>query len=202
MHIHIIPNRKSTPAILLRESFRENGKVKKRTVANLSLPDLLDLEGVDEDDIYEAMDWLLARQRRIEKKLSKRHLADDDLVLYDLTSSYFEGVTCPLARLGKSRDRKRNTLQVNYGLVADRRGCPVAVSVFEGNFLSMLTYYVQWHMLEAWRPPPEHDNARHLPRARRRRPVAYLHHRHYAQREAKTRPQTARRDLGVDRTSV
>jgi transposase len=98
-----------------------------------TLPEQLGVEDADEDDIYEAMDWLLARQKRIERKLARRHLENDDLVLYDLSSSYFEGVTCPLARMGKSRDRKRNTLQVNYGLVADRRGCPVAVSVFEGN---------------------------------------------------------------------
>lgn len=100
---------------------------------NTTLPEILAVGDADEDDIYEAMDWLLARQKRIEKKLAKRHLEDEDLVLYDLTSSYFEGVTCPLATLGKSRDRKRNTMQVNYGLVSDRRGCPVAVSVFEGN---------------------------------------------------------------------
>jgi transposase len=79
------------------------------------------------------MDWLLERQGRIEKKLAKRHLSDGDMVLYDLTSSYFEGVTCPLAKRGKSRDRKRNTLQVNYGLMASREGCPVSVSVFDGN---------------------------------------------------------------------
>jgi transposase len=222
MHIHIVPNRNSKPAILLRESYRENGKVKKRTIANLSslslnqvgqirlvlkgkklaevdklfekleskhhghvqavlkvidlleldklisarrcrerdiivavivarlcspdsklamtrwwddttLPELLGLEGVNEKDIYQSMDWLLERQGRIEKKLAKRHFSDGDMVLYDLTSSYFEGVTCPLAKRGKSRDRKRNTLQVNYGLMASRDGCPVSVSVFEGN---------------------------------------------------------------------
>jgi transposase len=98
-----------------------------------TLPELLDLQAVDEDDIYEAMDWLLERQGRIEKKLAKRHLKEGDMVLYDLTSSYFEGVTCPLARLGKSRDRKRGTLQVNYGLVSTKHGCPVSVSVYEGN---------------------------------------------------------------------
>ena len=98
-----------------------------------TLPELLDLAGVDEDDVYEAMDWLLARQGRIEKKLAKRHLKEGDMVLYDLTSSYFEGVTCPLARLGKSRDSKRGTLQVNYGLVSTKDGCPVSVSVYEGN---------------------------------------------------------------------
>ena len=98
-----------------------------------TLPQLLHIEDVTEKDIYKAMDWLLERQGRIEKKLAKRHLKQGDLVLYDITSSYFEGVTCPLARRGKSRDRKRNTLQVNYGLVASRGGCPVSVSVFEGN---------------------------------------------------------------------
>ena len=222
MHIDIVPNRNSKPAILLRESFREGKKVKKRTIANISfltveqaeafrlilkgekvapvdklfeklsskhhghveavlqvvkklgldnivsakrcrerdiiisvivarickpdsklamtrwwddttLPELQDLEDVTEDHIYEAMDWLLKRQKRIEKKLAKRHLKDGDMVLYDLTSSYFEGETCPLARIGKSRDRKRNTLQVNYGLVSTREGCPVSVSVYEGN---------------------------------------------------------------------
>ncbi len=222
MHIDIIPNRKSKPAVLLRESFRIGKKVHKRTLANLSklsmeqveairlvlagkkvaevdklfekietrhhghvqavlstvkrlgldkliaakpcrerdiivavivaricapdsklamtrwwkdttLPELLDIADVDEDDIYHAMDWLLERQGRIEKKLARRHLKADDLVLYDLTSSYFEGEKCPLAARGKSRDRKRGTLQVNYGLIADRRGCPVSVSVFKGN---------------------------------------------------------------------
>ena len=87
----------------------------------------------DEDDLYAAMDWLLARQDRIQKKLAARHLSSGGLVLYDLSSSYFEGSTCPLAKLGYSRDGRRGTLQVNYGLVTDARGCPVAVSVHEGN---------------------------------------------------------------------
>lgn len=87
----------------------------------------------DEDDLYAAMDWLLERQSPIEKKLAARHLAAGGLVLYDLTSSYFEGRCCPLARIGYSRDGKRGTLQVNYGLLTDARGCPVAVSVHEGN---------------------------------------------------------------------
>lgn len=86
-----------------------------------------------EDELYAAMDWLLACQRRIEKKLAARHLAKDSLVLYDLSSSYFEGRTCPLARRGYNRDGKQGKLQVNYGLLTDKRGCPVAVSVYEGN---------------------------------------------------------------------
>src|SRR3972149_4096098 len=86
-----------------------------------------------EDDLYDAMDWLLARQERIEQKLAARHLQAGGLVLYDLTSSYFEGTTCPLAALGHNRDGKKGKLQVNYGLLTARRGCPVAVSVFKGN---------------------------------------------------------------------
>ena len=86
-----------------------------------------------EDDLYAAMDWLLARQGSIEKKLAARHLGAGALVLYDLTSSYFEGSTCPLAKLGYSRDGRRGLLQVNYGLLTDRGGCPVAVTVHEGN---------------------------------------------------------------------
>jgi transposase len=228
MYIATIPNRGSRPTIIIREGYRENGKVKNRTIANIThwppekiealrlvlkgkkvaevdkmfektvskhhghvqavlqaigrldldklisakpsrerdivmaaivaricepdsklamtrwwkdttLVEALNLSGSDEDDIYDAMDWLLARQSRIEKKLASRHPNNDDLVLYDLTSSYFEGETCPLAARGKSRDRKKGTLQVNYGLVADRRGCPVAVSVFAGNTIDSTT---------------------------------------------------------------
>ncbi len=222
MYISRIPNRSSPPAILLRESYREQGKVKTRTLANLSklpdeaiallkrflagerfvstaeafqrvdswhhghvqavrnamkqlgfdrllsaragrerdrviamvaarivapesklattrwwdtttLPRMLALGGSDEDDLYAAMDWLLDRQERIEARLAKRHLSDDALVLYDLSSSYFEGSSCPLGALGHNRDGKKGKLQVNYGLLTDDRGCPVAISVFKGN---------------------------------------------------------------------
>jgi hypothetical protein len=86
-----------------------------------------------QDDLYAAMDWLLAGQDCIQKKLAARHLGQDSLVLYDLSSSYIEGVCCPLAKLGYSRDGKRVTLQVNYGLLTDDRGCPGAISVHECN---------------------------------------------------------------------
>ena len=86
-----------------------------------------------EDDLYAAMDWLLSRQDAIQKKLAARHLSTGGLVLYDLSSSYFEGNTCPLAKLGYNRDGKKGLLQVNYGLLTDADGCPVAVSVYEGN---------------------------------------------------------------------
>jgi transposase len=94
----------------------------------------------DEDDLYGAMDWLLAHQNSIQKKLAARHLAEGGLVLYDLSSSYFEGLTCPLAKLGYSRDGKKGLLQVNYGLLTDARGCPVAVSVYEGNVADSQTF--------------------------------------------------------------
>ena len=86
-----------------------------------------------EDELYAAMDWLIERQDTIEKRLAKRHLKEGGLVLFDLSSSSFEGATWPLARIGYSRDGKPGTLQVNYGLLTDSLGCPVAVSVFEGN---------------------------------------------------------------------
>src|SRR3990170_2422008 len=98
-----------------------------------TLPADLGLSDADEDTLYEAMDWLLERQDRIEQKLAARHLRAGGFVLYDLTSSYFEGTTCPLAAFGHHRDGKKGKLQVNYGLLADARGCPVAVSVFKGN---------------------------------------------------------------------
>lgn len=94
----------------------------------------------DEDDLYAAMDWLLARQDAVQKKLAARHLRDGGLVLYDLSSSYFEGTSCPLARLGHNRDGRKGLLQVNYGLLTDVRGCPVAVSVHEGNVADSATF--------------------------------------------------------------
>ena len=101
--------------------------------ADTTLADDLGVADANEDELYDTMDWLIERQGKIEHRLAKRHLKDGSLVLFDLTSSYFEGITCPLAKLGYSRDRKPGTLQVNYGLLCDARGCPVAVSVFDGN---------------------------------------------------------------------
>jgi transposase len=222
MHIDGVPNRTSRPTFLLRESYREGKKVRKRTLANLSalsdeqiesiravlaghsvrpveqlwqtirsrphghvqavgvamqrlgfesllasrpsaerdavcamvaarilsphtklattrwwhtttLPEEYGVIEADETDLYAAMDWLLERQGAIQKKLAARHLSEGGLALYDLSSSYFEGCCCPLAKIGYSRDGKRNTLQVNYGLLTTRAGCPVAISVYEGN---------------------------------------------------------------------
>lgn len=112
-----------------------------------TLAEELGVRDASEDDLYAAMDWLLERQDRIERKLAARHLKAGGLVLYDLTSSYFEGTTCPLAKRGHDRDGKRDKLQVNYGLVTDRRGCPVAVSVFDGNVSDSTTVLPQVHRI-------------------------------------------------------
>jgi transposase len=101
--------------------------------ADTTLPEILEVSDADEDDLYDALDWLLEHQSHIESKLADRHLKKDGLALYDLTSSYFEGQTCPLAALGHNRDGKKGKLQVNYGLLTNQKGIPVAVSVFEGN---------------------------------------------------------------------
>ena len=227
MYIERVPNRNSPPCILLRESYREGGKVKKRTIANLSkwppelvenfrallrggtvvehleksfdvvrsrpyghvaavlgslrktgldriiggkglkehalsvamivariidpqsklatarglkdesmfsaLGEELGVEHASEDELYQAMDWLGERQERIEAKLAKKHLDNGSLVLYDVTSTYFEGRTCPLARLGYNRDGKKGKLQIVFGLLCNHEGCPVAVEVFSGD---------------------------------------------------------------------
>ncbi len=226
MYVATVPNRNSPPAILIRESYREGGKVKTRTIANISkwepariealrrllkghvpmgdaeqmeitrslphghvaatlgmlrklglegvlhrrrsrqrdlvvamivarivepasklataralspstrtssLGECLGLEQVDENDLYGALDWLRSRQPNIEKNLAKRHLRQGSLVLYDVTSTWLEGRSCALAKLGYSRDRKKDKLQVVFGLLCEREGRPVGVEVFDGN---------------------------------------------------------------------
>jgi len=227
MYVAVVPNRNSPPAVLLRESYREHGEVRNRTLANLShwpavqvaalrqvlkgslaagaspadfeilrslphghvaavvgslgklgldsiiepvpvrqrdlivamiaarlldpssklatarslhpdtlsssLGEFLGLGATQEDELYRAMDWLLERQPAIEAALAKRHLAEGGVVLYDLTSTYFEGRHCPLGRRGHSRDDKSGKLQIVFGLLTNGEGCPVAVEVVEGN---------------------------------------------------------------------
>src|SRR6516164_10151797 len=101
--------------------------------ASSSLGALLGLELVDEDHLYAAMDWLLPRQARIEEKLAARHLQPAKGVLYDVTSTYFEGRRCPLGQDCHSRDERPGNLQIVFGLLTNPEGCPVAVEVFEGN---------------------------------------------------------------------
>ncbi|MGH9430844.1 MAG: IS1634 family transposase [Terriglobia bacterium] len=222
MYIETVPNRNSPPAILLREGWREGGKTRKRTLANLShwppakietlrrllrdeelvspedlfttrqtlphghveailamirrlglesviasqrsrqrdlvvamiaqrliapasklgttrqghtttLAEELGVEEATEDDLYEAMDWLLARKERIEKKLAGRHLKEGGLVLYDVTSSSYEGRTCPWAQFGHNRDGEQGLPIIVYGVMTDGEGRPVAVEVYAGN---------------------------------------------------------------------
>jgi transposase len=104
-----------------------------RAWSQSTLAEELHVSDSDEDELYLAMDWLLERQERIEKGLAKRHLSDGSLVLYDLTSTYFEGHCCPIAKLGYSRDGKRGLAQIVFGLLTDSQGCPIAVEVFAGN---------------------------------------------------------------------
>ena len=98
-----------------------------------TLGQTLDLEEVTEDDLYLAMDWLLTRQTSVERKLAERHLDEGSLVLYDVSSSYYTGTHCSLAKHGHPHDGNRKFPQIVYGLLCNREGCPVAIEVFEGN---------------------------------------------------------------------
>jgi len=101
--------------------------------ATSSLGQVLELGAVDEQQLYGTMDWLLEQQERIEKTLARRHLKNGTLVLYDVSSTYFEGRTCELAQFGHNRDGKHGKLQIVFGLLCSEEGCPVAIEVFEGN---------------------------------------------------------------------
>ena len=108
-----------------------------------TLGETLGLQEASEDDLYAAMDWLLERQEVIERRLAKRRLKEGTLVLYDLTSVYLEGRRCPLAKRGHSRDGKRSKLQIEFGLLCDAEGGPVAVEVFKGNAADPMTVGAQ-----------------------------------------------------------
>jgi transposase len=111
----------------------------KAETASDSLSVTVGIGSVDEDDLYEAMDWLLPQQQSIEQQLARRHLRGGSLVLYDLTSTYFEGRKCPLGALGHSRDERPGNPQIVIGLMTSAEGCPVAVEVFEGNTADPVT---------------------------------------------------------------
>jgi hypothetical protein len=98
-----------------------------------TLPEELGVTDADEDDLYEAMDWLFERQHRIEKKLGRKHLSEGTQVLYDVTSSYYEGRTCPLTRFGNNRDGKKDKMIIVYGVLSDVEGRPIALEVYPGN---------------------------------------------------------------------
>lgn len=119
-----------------------------RSWEHSTLGELVDVGSATEDDLYAAMDWLYSRQAVIEKKLAKRHLCKDSRVLYDLSSSYFEGTRCPLGKRGYSRDKKRGKLQVNYGLLSDERGCPISIEAYPGNTVDSTTLLPQVEKLK------------------------------------------------------
>jgi len=98
-----------------------------------TLAEELHVADADEDELYSALDWLVKRQRWIEGKLAKRHLAEGSLVLYDVSSSYYEGRTCPLAKYGHNRDGKQGLPIIVYGMLTDMAGRPVAVEIYPGN---------------------------------------------------------------------
>ena len=98
-----------------------------------TLADELELGTVSTAEVYQALDWLLTRQAAIEQKLARRHLPQGGVVLYDVSSSYYEGHTCPLARHGHDRDGKKGLPIIVYGLLTDSCGRPVAVEVYPGN---------------------------------------------------------------------
>jgi Transposase DDE domain len=132
------PERDAVVAMLVARIIEPRSKLataRELRAATLTstLGELLDLSDCDEEQLYRAMDWLLPQQARIEQTLARRHLSDGTLALYDVTSTYFEGRCCPLARYGYSRDGKRDKLQITFGLLTNADGCPVAVEVFEGN---------------------------------------------------------------------
>src|SRR5919198_735449 len=137
-------------AMIVQRALRPGSKLATaRSLAQSTLGDELGVAGASEDDLYRALDWLLARQARIEERLARRHLKDGELVLYDVSSSYFEGRTCPLAKLGYSRDQKRGTPQIVYGLLCDRPGRPIAVEVFTGELHDDKTLGAQVAKLKA-----------------------------------------------------
>jgi hypothetical protein len=120
-----------------------------RAFGQSTLAEELGVADADADDLYAAMDWLLDRQAQIEDRLARRHLSAGELVLYDVSSSYFEGRCCELAALGYSRDGKRGTAQIIYGLLCDKPGRPICVEVFGGELHDDKTLPSQIQKLKA-----------------------------------------------------
>ncbi len=134
--------------ILAPTSKLATAKALDPATAASSLGAVLGLGPVDEEELYTALDWLLARQPAIETALAKRHLRGGTLVLYDVLSSYLEGRCCALARFGYNRDGKKGKLQIVYGLLCAPDGCPVAIEVFDGDTADPATLAGQIAKLE------------------------------------------------------
>lgn len=117
----------------------------KEETASSSLASELHLGSIEDQELYEALDWLRARQSRIENKLARKHLQDGTLILYDVSSSYYTGRGGSLVQHGYSRDGRREYPQIVYGLLCDAAGCPLAVEVFAGNTADPNTLSSQVH---------------------------------------------------------
>ncbi len=144
------PERARVLAMVVQQVLQPGSKLAcTRALAQSTLAEELSVEGVDADELYGALDWLGERQGQIEQRLARRHLGEGSHVLYDVSSSYFEGRTCPLLALGYSRDGRRGTLQIIYGLLLDREGRPVAIEVFEGGLHDDKTLPAQIEKLRA-----------------------------------------------------
>jgi len=120
-----------------------------RSLEATTLGEVMGVAGADENELYGALDWLLARQGRVEAALARRHLAAGSLVLYDVSSTYVEGTHCPLAAYGHSRDHRPDRAQIEFGLLTDERGCPVAVEAFAGNTADPATVEAQVEKLRS-----------------------------------------------------
>jgi transposase len=144
------PERARVLALVCQQVLQPGSKLAcTRALAQSTLAEEVGVEGVDADSLYAALDWLLARQPRIEARLARRHLADGSHVLYDVSSSYFEGRTCSLLAFGYSRDGRRGTLQIVYGLLLDAEGRPIAIEVFGGGLHDDKTLPAQIEKLRA-----------------------------------------------------
>jgi len=144
------PERARVLALVVQQVLAPGSKLAcTRALGQSTLAEELQVEGVDADELYAALDWLGERQQQIERRLARRHLGEGSHVLYDVSSSYFEGRTCPLLALGYSRDGRRGTLQIIYGLLADREGRPIAIEVFPGGLHDDKTLPAQIEKLRA-----------------------------------------------------
>jgi hypothetical protein len=138
------PERSRAVAMIVQRVLAPGSKLAcTRQLAQSTLAEELELGEVDADDLYAGLDWLGERQERIEARLARRHLEEGTLVLYDVSSSYFEGRTCPLLGRGYSRDRRRGSLQIVYGLVCDPEGRPIAIELFPGGMQDHQTLLAQ-----------------------------------------------------------
>jgi len=127
------PQRARVLAMVVQQVLAPGSKLAcTRALGQSTLAEELALEGVDADELYAALDWLSERQEQIERRLARRHLEEGSHVLYDVSSSYFEGRTCPLLALGYSRDGRRGSLQIVYGLLLEHEGRPLAIELFPG----------------------------------------------------------------------